>query len=103
MFVPRGHPLYPIKLGGNVRGWDCDGCDYKYRPEGKADQEVLVWRCEKDWRWSGGEQIGAAQSVENIGEDEEYDEDLELAKALSLSLQDQGVIQSGKDEETNTN
>ena len=39
------------------------------------------------------------QGVENIGEDEDYEEDLELAKALSLSLQDK----TREDEETDTN
>ena len=49
----------------------------------------MVWRCEQNWRYVGGEQIrpGGAQTVENIREDAQYNEDLQLALALSLSQQ----------------
>ena len=43
-----GHQLHPIT--GDFTEWDCDGCDYKCRPEGKVDEDVVVWRCEKDMR-----------------------------------------------------
>ena len=83
----KGHQLHPVKLGVNYRNWICDGCERKFSSEGKGEEDVVVWRCEQDWRYEGGEQIrpGGAQAVENIGVDAQYDEDLQLALALSLS------------------
>ena len=90
-----------MQLGVNYRKWICDGCECEFSSEGKGEDDVLVWRCEQDRRYEGGEQIrpGGAQTVENSGVGAQYEEDLQLALALSLSLQtdnDQALAQDEK-------
>ena len=46
----------------------CDVCHYRCSPEERVDEDVVVWRCEKDKRRSGGELVGpgAAKTREDI-------------------------------------
>ena len=46
----------------------CDVCHYRCSPEERVDENVVVWRCEKDERYPGGELVGpgGAQTGENI-------------------------------------
>lgn len=51
----KGHRLYPISVnavGWPCRGWNCNGkeCGYSWRPDQELDQEVVVWRCQHDFR-----------------------------------------------------
>ena len=65
---PRGHKLQPVQLSGeSIFCWMCDACQYQCSPEGTVDEAVVVWRCEKDKRHSGGELVGpgGAQTDEN--------------------------------------
>ena len=31
-------------------GWICDFCGFQCKSEEKLDEDVVPWRCEKDWR-----------------------------------------------------
>ena len=65
----RGHQLHPVQLSGDsIYGWICDVCDDRCSPEEKVDGDVVVWRCEKDKRYPGGELVGpgGAKIGENI-------------------------------------
>ena len=46
----------------------CDVCHYRCSPEERVDENVVVWRCEKDKRHPGGDLggPGGAQTGQNI-------------------------------------
>ena len=51
-----GHHLHPIKLrGDSIYSWMCDVCGFQCSPEKTVEEEVALWRCEIDKRYSGGE------------------------------------------------
>ena len=50
----KGHQLSAVKAADFNQGWFCDECECEWSPEEELDQDVVVWRCQQDFRLSVG-------------------------------------------------
>ena len=63
----KGHQLSAVTAADFNQGWFCDECECEWSPEEELDQDVIVWRCQQDFRLSVGPYSGTS-IVNDTGE-----------------------------------